>query len=262
MRGRVHDVTAVVPLRVDSVERAQNVDAVLRFVRRNLGAVPVLVREQPHSGSPDVSLPPTVDHRSADAGPVFHKAPLLNGAILAAQTRLVLLQDADVLVADAELRGAIEAVSSGEVDLAVAHDGRVYELAGADRERALGVAQAPVLAAGDPVAVRARGGVVVARRDALLEAGLFCERFVGWGPEDVELVERVGRLGGVVRFGLSPAWHLAHPRGADGGPGHAHHAANVVELRRLRSLSVAELRREVGGWPWAPGPRTEVLHAR
>jgi hypothetical protein len=248
--------TIIVPALLDSPERAENLAAILRFVARAAPGASIVVQEQSPSGA--IHAPDGVLHRRLDLGGVFHKARLVNRAIAAATTPFLVIQDADVLVADSELQRALDAVRSG-ADLVVAHSGLVLELEQEDRRLALGRAEAPAMGAGGRrvLATRARGGIVAARRACLVRAGLLCERFVGWGPEDVELVERVEKLGGIVQFGDGPAWHLSHPRGPGSLPHHPWFAANVAELGRLRSLTVSELARDVRSWPWLEGDETD-----
>ena len=96
------------------------------------------------------------------------------------------------------------------------------------------------------------GGNFFIRRQALLELGLWDERFLGWGGEDDAMSFKLQRARvSAMEFDSRPAIHLHHDRAAPavgGAPPHADYGNNVRLLRRYRDYSDEELFRlyEIG----------------
>ena len=96
------------------------------------------------------------------------------------------------------------------------------------------------------------GGNFFIRRLALLELGLWDERFLGWGGEDDAMSFKLQRArASAMQFDSRPAIHLYHERAAPvvgGAPTHADYATNLRLLQRYRDYSDEELSRlyEIG----------------
>lgn len=96
------------------------------------------------------------------------------------------------------------------------------------------------------------GGNFFIRRQAILELGLWDERFLGWGGEDDAMSFKLQRARvSAMEFDSRPAIHLHHDRAAPavgGAPPHADYGNNVRLLRRYRDYSDEELFRlyEIG----------------
>ena len=96
------------------------------------------------------------------------------------------------------------------------------------------------------------GGNFFIRRQALLELGLWDERFLGWGGEDDAMSHKLQRARvNAIEFDSRPAIHLHHERAAPvagGAPPHANYANNVRLLQRYRDYAEEELARlyEIG----------------
>lgn len=136
------------------------------------------------------------------------KARLVNPAVEAATTDVVIVADADVWTDD--LDDAVAAIDAGH-PWAIPHR-RVYRLsetatdtvlAGADPDRRLGLDEPAYV--GCPA-----GGAFAARRDVLLDVPLD-PRFVGWGGEDRSHGWALRILYGGPWRGHGPLWHLWHP---------------------------------------------------
>jgi hypothetical protein len=248
------DLGVVLPVQVVDDARADNLIVVCTFLRARTRS-PVLVVEQgpPRAAALLRGLGPVAvseDPRPDPAAP-WCKARLLNRGLAALDTPFAAAWDADVLLDPAQILAGLAALRAGRADFVVPFDGQVREISAADLIR---VAPRLDLAALAPLPLPTRrtgtgvaptGGVNLARRDALRAAGGYCEHFTGWGREDDEVWQRVGRLGlGRARV-AGDLLHLAHPRASTAG-----YPTNDALYARLAALDPAALRAEVAAWPW------------
>lgn len=142
------------------------------------------------------------------------KANAVNPAVRRSSAELLVVADADVWVSAAALDAAVDAVEQG-APWAMPHE-RVYRLTleatrrviAGDLELELDVD--PELLDERPYRGVAGGGIVVARRETLLEVP-FDSRFEGWGSEDQALGIALHALAGRAHCVGAPLWHLWHP---------------------------------------------------
>lgn len=162
------------------------------------------VRSRYASAHPDWSL---VEARPRTAG-AWCKAAAVNPAIAASEAEILVVADADVWTEG--LPAAVAAVQDGEAAWAVPHgfvhrmsaEGTAAILSGADWR-----SQEPLE---EPHWGIEGGGILVARREALLSAPLDY-RFVSWGQEDECQAMALRTLVGEPWRGEAGLLHLWHP---------------------------------------------------
>jgi hypothetical protein len=139
------------------------------------------------------------------------KAAAVNPMVAAASAPVVVVADADCWSVD--VPAAVEAVAAGEAEWAVPmhrirrfnREFTVRVLGGADPDRHTSTSlEERVYHARDG------GGIVVARRDVLVDVPLD-PRFEGWGGEDVSWGTALRCLHGRPWRGTADLWHLWHP---------------------------------------------------
>lgn len=253
MQHRLCQATFTIPLRIDSADRLANVLAVVGALRRSYGSRIIVGAE--NAAALRALLPGGVELVELESQPglPFHHTRVLNELARAAETPVLINNEADVLIPPAQLLEAVRMIDDGEADLVLPYDHGVGVAPG---ER-LALANRPVTA-GD-AEHRARfhwdviGGCVVWSARTFAAFGMENEHFVSWGLEDDERLVRAKALGGRIRRVAGPLFHLDHRRGPDSTENTIYHASNSYELERVRSLPRRALRAEVAGWPWVRG---------
>lgn len=142
------------------------------------------------------------------AGSEWVKADAVNPQIRASSADIIVVSDADVWTPG--LKDAVEAVEAG-APWAIPHGGvfRLTEnatsriLAGEEPREDLELAERAYRGV-------AGGGIVVARRETLLEVPLD-PRFTGWGQEDIAWGNALTTIAGDPWRGKAPLYHLWHP---------------------------------------------------
>ena len=171
----------------------------------------------------------------------FHKSRLLNAALAMAKGDFVAPYDIDLLPlgTTAGLHLAL-AVAHPQLlitgfRLMSSHELPTEDLESMRSEATLGPENGPTAILKWLVQNERFGVVPHFRRDALNSLGGWDERYVGWGAEDQDMLERYLALG--VSLMASPDLvyiHLHHPPDPDWSEDH-HRAANLAHYREVRN---------------------------
>lgn len=250
----LRDVTVLVPFRADSADRKRNLRWIISFLLKHADTT-VLIGED-KAGPSDVAdaLGPELAarcrhlHLTGNDTPFTHKAHLLNRMVEAAETPIVALHDTDVVVDPVQYALARDAVRGGAA-MAFPYNGLFFWILGREVHRfghTLSAAPLNAVCPRFPLMHRdSPGGGAFFDRAALLAAGGYNERFVSWGYEDDEIVERLRRLGLRVERVPGPLYHLEHARPENSTDRNPFIDANKAELERIQAMDADALRAEI-----------------
>ncbi|KAA0679226.1 tetratricopeptide repeat protein [Roseomonas genomospecies 6] len=250
----LRDVTMLVPFRADSDDRKRNLRWIVSFLLKHADTT-ILIGED-KAGPSDVAdaLGPELAarcrhlHLTGNDTPFTHKAHLINRMVEAAETPIVALHDTDIVVDPVQYALARDAVRGGAA-MAFPYNGLFFWILGREVHRfghTLSAAPLNAVCPRFPLMHRnSPGGGAFFDRAALLEAGGYNERFVSWGYEDDEIVERLRRLGLRVERVPGPLYHLEHARPENSTDRNPFIAANKTELERIQAMDADALRAEI-----------------
>lgn len=241
------DVSIVFPLRVDSLERADN----LTFI------IDLLLSQT--SVSIDVLEADTQQHYRAnnatgrlryrfvyDEDPIFHRTRYLNQLLADAEHSIVGVWDTDVIILKQQLLNAVKKIRQGSV-MCFPYDGRFLflnlECSRMVRNGTLGLEK---LELSQPRMRPSVGGAFLVNKDMYIRAGGENERFYGWGPEDAERIKRMEILGLPISRVEGPLFHLHHPRGINSGfDGGKRDQQNLKALLETCCMTKEELEQKI-----------------
>lgn len=250
----LRDVTMLVPFRADSDDRKRNLRWIVSFLLKHADTT-ILIGED-KAGPSDVAdaLGPELAarcrhlHLTGNDTPFTHKAHLINRMAEAAETPIVALHDTDIVVDPVQYALARDAVRGGAA-MAFPYNGLFFWILGREVHRfghTLSAAPLNAVCPRFPLMHRnSPGGGAFFDRAALLESGGYNERFVSWGYEDDEIVERLRRLGLRVERVPGPLYHLEHARPENSTDRNPFIAANKTELERIQAMDADALRAEI-----------------
>lgn len=209
-------LTIVMPVRIDSDERKANLQAVSSHISR-LGCR-VLVLEA--DSDPKLELEAWMSSVEylfiKDESPVFYRTHYINMLLRKAETDIVSVWDADILVSYEQVVEAMSLIEQG-CTIAYPYNGEYVMLSDRDSEMTRKAFDVEYLKSKRMQSVFGRkfcGGVFFVHRERYFECGGENEHFTGWGPEDAERQRRVSMLGHKVCWtNTGQAYHLNHPRG-------------------------------------------------
>lgn len=248
------DVTVLVPFRADSEDRKRNLRWIVAFLLKHTDAT-VLIGEDkagpsdvPDALGPELAARCRHLHLTGNDTPFTHKAHLINRMVEAAETPIVALHDTDIVVDPVQYALARDAVRGGAA-MAFPYNGLFFWIMGREVHRfghTLSAAPLNAVCPRFPLMHRdSPGGGAFFERAALLAAGGYNERFVSWGYEDDEIVERLRRLGLRVERVAGPLYHLEHARPENSTDRNPFIDANKAELERIQAMDAAALRAEI-----------------
>ena len=193
------ELTIVIPVRMDSKEREENLRAILPYLISYTYAT-ILVMEVDEEQKFFLK---NTDKRikyyfKKDTDVIFHYTRYRNELLIRSETNIIAIWDADVFLTVSQLKAGIEWVKKG-VTMCIPYDGRAFYLSPEDSINArknlyryINNCEEESLI---PLLGRSSvGGVFIINKQRYLQAGGENENIYGWGPEDAERVKRkIGR---------------------------------------------------------------------
>lgn len=252
----LEDVTFIIPIRKDSIERFENLLACISFIQASF-YTKILVIE----AAPTMSIADYVHKKYnvstiyvEDNDPVFHRTKFINVAVNQVHTPIVAIWDSDVIVHQLQIISAINDIRGNKCEFVYPYDGRFLDTSPYDRKAFLHDLNIDrfiknVQTMNAPYGFTACGGGFLALLKEYKACGLENEKFYGWGQEDGERVKRWLILGRQVRRVIGPMFHLCHPRGINSYfLSDLHKYKQIGEYERISNMNRERLLKEIETW--------------
>ena len=219
----LNNVTFLIPIRVDSIIRLENVLASINFLLSNFHTqIMVFETARYNNHFLEKLLPKNVKYKfEEDWDPIFHRTKYINKLFLESNTSIISIWDADVIIPPAQLKESVDALSNDRYEVAFPYDGSFYDVPDVIRDIFMETSDISVLENNIskldlPYGKSMGGGALLITSDAFKQANCEDERFYGWGPEDWNRVEKWKVLGYKTFRPDGPLFHLSHPRDING----------------------------------------------
>lgn len=220
------ELTFILPIRIDSMIRLENLLGVLYFLKSTSAKIIIIEASKWNGCEVRKMIPRSRDLRFIhidDNDPVFYRPHFINVALEEVETKIVSVWDADVLVDKRQLLASYEAILSEEYDFSFPYGGLFLNTDDAFREEYLRRHDVRLLLKYKHYfnylyGRNFVGGGFLINSDKYRSAGGENEKFYGWGPEDLDRVQRWEAHGYKVHRSEGPMFHLCHPRDINGGP--------------------------------------------
>jgi len=226
MKIDLKDTTFVIPVRIDSIIRLENLLLTLDNIESNFDTNIIIVEANYYNNgilkqliSNEISL-----HFIEDKDPIFHRTQHLNTISNDVNTPITGIWDADVIFESAQIVDAIQKLRENNCDFAYPYDGKFYDTSDILRNHYLlnkdigflkkNTSKMELLYS--PVNEFALGGAFLISTDKYKLSGLENEKFYGWGVEDGERYHRWLILNYSMYRSEGPLFHLTHPRDHNG----------------------------------------------
>jgi hypothetical protein len=245
------DLTFVVPFRIDSEDRKNNLKNCLHFFEKT-GASFVCV-EGFFKG--DRTFPEIVNyskrgqHICVPLDDHFHRTLLVNVGLPSVKTEFFGLLDCDMICQYSQLAAAMTALRERLTEFVYPYDGRFVEVPRALVPRFIdGALEGPTEFR--LLHPRSTGGLIMGDTGCYRKIGGENENFRSWGPEDMERHNRIIKLGFRLARIEGPIFHMEHERGKDSCEKNPYFDANNKEFVRLANISKEDMISEINNWPW------------
>ena len=211
----LNDVTFLIPVRIDSPERLENLQSVIKYIKThfetNITVLEADKKEQVQH--------PLINRKIfiEDYNPVFHRTRYLNQMTKETSTPFLAIWDTDVLVECKQVEESMDILRNREADMVFPYDGRFYNVPPVltslyKMKKDIAVLSNNVgkmnLVYGD----HSVGGAFIVNREEYIRVGMENEYFYGWGAEDTERVKRWEILGYRIVRTEGLLFHLYHQR--------------------------------------------------
>lgn len=206
-------VTFVIPVRIDSSERQENLNIVLdRLSKRKQTKIIILEADSVSIYKVPDNCPNVIHLFIKDNNPIFYRTKYINILLREANTSIVGIWDADVIVPDDQIDYSIADIRKGKAIMSFPYNGRVNFCSLEDsfifrHNRLLEFLKEKEHSNYLTCSI---GGAFLVHKDYYLEAGGENEHFYGWGMEDKERVKRMEILGLPVSRASGTLFHLFH----------------------------------------------------
>lgn len=214
---RVQDdiVTFVIPVRIDSSERQQNLDAVLDQLSKRKRTKIILLEADTSSIYKVPENCPNVTYCFVkDDNPIFYRTKYLNELLRKADTSIVGIWDTDVIVPDDQIDYSIADIQKGKAVMSFPYDGH-FNMCSLEDSFVFRNKRSIVFLKDKEhfnSVIHSVGGAFFVHKDIYQKAGGENEHFYGWGMEDLERVKRLEILGFPVSRVEGSLYHLFHYR--------------------------------------------------
>lgn len=219
-------LTFILPIRVDSMIRLENLLAVIDFLKSTSAQILIIEASTCYGYEIRKMLPRGKELNFThieDDDPVFFRTHFINVALKEVDTDVVSVWDADVLVDKKQLSSSYEAILSGDYEASFPYDGLFLNTDESFRKEYLKQHDMRMLLKyknyfnylyGENFV----GGGFLINTEKYKAAGGENENFYGWGPEDLDRVQHWEAHGYRIHRSDGPMFHLNHPRDINGGP--------------------------------------------
>jgi predicted glycosyltransferase involved in capsule biosynthesis len=256
--NRLTDVTFIIPVRIDSLERARNLDLLIDFIIRYFDSKILIIETD------DRQRYFVKDNNSRihyffekDICPIFQHTRCMNLLYPKVDTPMIAGCDVDALALPEQITDTAEQVRCGNAVMGIAYDGRMYETSAELTQLYQETKNLDVLI-NSTSELRAlygdfsTGGAFIVDTEKYLQAGGENEYFLGWGCEDFERVKRVEILySQPIYFAKGGLYHLWHPRGINSRyENQQSEISRKKEFLKVCKMTENELRDYINSWHW------------
>jgi len=231
------DVTFLIPVRIDSDQRSNNLSVLINILNRDFATnIIVLEADKTSLFHPSKELKNLNYRFIFDEDEIFYRTLYINQMIAMSNTPYIAVWDTDAIAAPGQIVDAVTALRNHIAIMAFPFDGRFYEVSGPlynlfcntlKHEALLNNLAVMHLRYGYYMV----GGAFMVNREKYIASGMENENFYGWGEEDNERVKRMEVLNLAIYRAQGPMFHLWHPRGQN-----SWFANKVIEIRNRQEF--------------------------
>jgi len=218
-RTDLPDVTFLVPLRIDSTERKENIDTLIKYTFKHFETnLIVLEADSAQKYFPEFNPEGFNYEFVEDTNSVFHRTKWINHLISMAETPYVAIWDTDAVAPPEQIITGVEKLRNKEDIPCFPYDGRFYSCDKVSCDIFKKYLNIEILTGRIPVmrlmhGYHSVGGAFIVNKEEYKKAGGENENFYGWGPEDTERVKRLEIMDLPIFYSTGVLFHLWHPMG-------------------------------------------------
>lgn len=217
------DITFLILVRSDSIERLENIILVTDYITNSFKTLITVMEPAAYdNGLLGKLLGKHISYTfQEDCDPVLFRTYYLNKMIKSANTPFVAVWDADVLAPFIQVYEAIKLLRNNQADIVYPYE-RFLDTTPILRKffiqtKGIEILELNVNKMKDMYSPNPVGGAFLANTKSYIDSGCENESFYGWGMEDGERLYRWENMGYKIKRVPGPLFHLSHPRKQNSG---------------------------------------------
>lgn len=231
------DVAFLIPIRLDSIDRLENIISSVRFLNRNLITnIYILEADKFNTGVIESLLGSECKYKFVkDYDVIFHRTKYINELAALSDEPILVIWDADIIINPKQIYKAARNIRNNICDICFPYDGIFYDVSDPIKymfEDSLDLNM--LMGNTNKLSVLyetvQNGGSILISRESFIKGGGECEQFYGWGSEDWNRYEKWKRLGLRILRESGPLYHLHHSRNINGKN------SSIIQRRRCRTI--------------------------
>ena len=222
MKKNLKDVTFLLLVRLDSIDRIENIMCVVDFINTNFDTnITVWECSYYNNGILKKLLSKNVVYKHIeDHDPILYRTMYLNLMLKEVTTDYVSVWDVDVITSKQQIIDSVSLLRNNEADFVYPYERFFLDTTFIVRKLYLKTKDFSVLQSHKALmnlpAPNPAGGAFFCDVRSYIKSGMENETFYGWGVEDFERKIRWERMGYRVKRISGEMYHLTHPRDING----------------------------------------------
>jgi N-terminal domain of galactosyltransferase len=254
-RENLRDVSFLLPVRIDSPDRAENLSIIIRCLNKYFDTHIIILEADETAKIDNSELPGNCQYIFVkDGNPLFHRTKYNNQLVRRADTSIVGIYDTDVVFPPDQIISAVYKIRREEAEYVSPYSGDFVSVDPLFKKIFSKLLDPDVLTQNlgkfTVGARRSYGGAAFMHKQSFMRAGGDNERITSWGPEDVERPKRMNIAGYRTERINGPLFHLPHQRGINST--YTDMGTRVMlmeEYLKICSMSKLEMEEYINSWP-------------
>lgn len=255
MKTDLKDTTFIIPVRLDSIIRLENLIMTVDCIQKDFDTNIIVLEAASYTNKVIPSLIKDIDYLFIeDKDPIFHRTKYLNKMAKDTKTDIISLWDTDVILGAEQIWDSVEQLRSNNYNVAFPYNGDCLDTSDILRNHYWIHRDIEFLKKHkdkmNPLytvngVIGALGGAIFLKTEKYLSAGMDNEDFYGWGLEDGERYYRWLENDYRIYRNKDCLFHLSHPRDSNGRfRSENHHRKALHDFNEVINYGREELKRK------------------
>jgi len=255
-RVELNDVTFLIPVRIDSDSRLNNLYAVTAYLNKYFNTNILIAESDTVAKIDKLQLPGCCDYIFIqDNDKLMHRTRINNILITQAKTEIIAIYDTDVVFPINQIVESVDEIRKRSADMVSPYNGDFVGVTNLFKTMFTKILDPDLLTLNlgkfNMVSRRSYGGAAFVDRKKYMAAGMENEYFTSWGPEDIERPKRMNNLGYKVKRVNGPLFHLPHERNVNSGyPNNDFYVKFMEEYLKICDMDEQRMKAYISTWPW------------
>lgn len=245
----LRDVSILIPLRLDSLDRLENIVYVVKYLIKYLDInIFILHADKIQRNYVSRLLPQECNYIFVeDIDPIFHRTYYINRLYEMVESSILAIWDADVIVSPEQIEYSVNSIRRGTCEVSFPYDGTFLNVDPILKDCFSSVSfdisflrrnEKKMNILYDSIQ---NGGAFFISKESFSRSKFEDEAFYGWGPEDWNRIEKWKVLGYRIVRARGALYHLYHSRDINGNYSSFFQRKNCHSLLAMTQVSSSDM---------------------